>query len=66
MDQVDSKLDKYKDLKRKYGSSVELVLKTLEDLESKYQMIANADEQLAKLNVELEKLIANSRKGKKK
>lgn len=56
MDQVDSKLDKYKDLKRKYGSSVELVLKTLEDLESKYQMIANADEQLAKLNVELEKL----------
>lgn len=56
MDQVDGKLDKYKDIKRKYGSSVELVLKNLERLENKYQMLANADEELSELNLKLEKL----------
>lgn len=61
LEKVDNRLDKYKNLKRKYGISVEAVLDKLETLKQKYDMLVNSDELLVKLNRqigELENLIA--------
>lgn len=58
MDEVDRRLDRYKDIKRKYGNSVEVVLSRLEDMQKKFDTISNADEQLDLLNKKLKSIDA--------
>ena len=53
LERIDQRLDKYKDLKKKYGNSVEAVLNKKAEMQSKYDLLINCDEALAKLNDDL-------------
>lgn len=52
---IDSKLDKYRDLKKKYGQSVTEVLKFLDRTKTEYDNLVNSEEKLIQLKNELNK-----------
>lgn len=53
---IDSKLDKYRDLKKKYGQSVTEVLKFLDRSKTEYDNLVNSEEKLIQLKNELNKI----------
>lgn len=53
---LDSELDRYKSIKRKYGATVEDVLSFLEKTNKEFEEITNAEKNLAKLEKEKEQL----------
>lgn len=58
LERVDSRIDKYKSLKKKYGITVDDVLSKYAELKSKYELILNADQELIRLNKQI-KLLEN-------
>ena len=57
LDEIESRLDKIKALKRKYGGSIAAVLEFLADSQNKLENIINADAEIEKLNAKREKVL---------
>ena len=58
LEEVEDRLDLIYNLKRKYGSTIELVLKYLQDARAESESIIHSDEAAEKLSYEIEKLSA--------
>ncbi len=58
LEQVEDRLDLIYNLKRKYGSTIELILKYLNDARSESENIIRSDERAAELKAEIESLKA--------
>ena len=56
LEEVEDRLDLIYNLKRKYGSTIELVLKYLDDAKAESENIIHSDEAAEKLRYEIEKL----------
>ena len=52
VDRVEERLEKYRQLKRKYGGSVASVLQFLRDAQAKYDNLSNAAEKIEQLNAQ--------------
>lgn len=61
-DRLDAKLDKYKLIKKKYGNTVEDVLKFLKKTETEYDNLLNAEQNLAKLKKQKDEVLLKSAK----
>lgn len=57
IDLIESRLEEYKNLKRKYGKEVSQVLDFLEKAKLRYDMLSSAAENIAKLTAEKEKVL---------
>ncbi len=62
IDKIEGRLDAISKLKRKYGSTVEEILKFKADAETRLDMIENSDEQIAVLEAELAALEEKAKK----
>ena len=56
-DRIEERLEKYRQLKRKYGGDVEQVLIFLQNARSKYDNLSNASERIRQLEVEKDDII---------
>lgn len=58
VDRVEERLEKYRQLKRKYGGSVASVLHFLRDAQAKYDNLSNAAEKIEQLNAQKNDVIS--------
>ena len=61
IDKIEGRLDAISKLKRKYGSTVEEILKFKSDAEARLDMIENSEEQTAALEAEIKELESKAR-----